>query len=366
MVVIFVQSIQAAISSQARLLAEAQVRVGGHGPERSCRRPSNTWLPRGPQPGDPQALQAPAVAQGQGEGASLRPEVLVPDHLRERDRHHEAAALDLHPGGRLEAREGQVHAGVARVVVVADEGLGGLAGRRLRVLVLRVVEVAPHSQHELAHSELEPRAGGAGASGPACVVCRGGHEDVPRPLLARQAVHVEAQAVLLVGLVDVVLGAGGRGDEDQAGEGERRASFVAADSTIGRRGPAATGVALRTLLEYTRSRRVRHARAPDRGHHSRRRRRRGHRPRPGRDPARGVRGHRRGQRLARPHGRGGAGGAGRAWCTSRVAATARPAWPGSRPRREPTCSSSSTATTATTRASSWTCWLPSSPGRPTS
>src|SRR5262249_50524704 len=82
----------------------------------------------------------------------LGPQVAVPDHLRERDRHRDAPALELQPARRLEAREGEVQPGVAALVVVPQQRRLGIG-----VLVAAEVEVAAHAKQQLLDPELEAR-----------------------------------------------------------------------------------------------------------------------------------------------------------------------------------------------------------------
>src|SRR3989441_5538501 len=140
-----------------------------------------------------QARAGALVVRLQREGASLRPQVAVPQHLGQRHRHLEATALQARAAAHLPAREREVDAGVAGAVVVADDRLGGQV-----VLVAAPVELAADAQRHLVDADLHA---GQHAQPPAVLVAEaaGDVEDSRRPLLPPQAVELELEAVLLLG-----------------------------------------------------------------------------------------------------------------------------------------------------------------------
>jgi hypothetical protein len=177
------------------------------------------------------------VFEVQGEGPALGTQVPVPDHLRERHGHHEAPALQAQPA-RIQAAEGQIHARVARFVVVADQGRSRVD--LLGVFVAAVVEVPTHAQHDLVQVDLQA---GPELPAPAVVVLEGvgGDGQALGPLPPEQGVELEGEALL--GLIDggrlFLLrrrGHGGQEGEDQAGA---RVSHGRGDSStaVGRPSP---------------------------------------------------------------------------------------------------------------------------------
>ena len=111
---------------------------------------SNTWLPRAPSTVGASRFSAAEVA-GQRDRAALRAQVAVPDHLGQPDRHRERPPCSRSQR-RLEPSEGEVEAGVVRMVVVAEQ-----RRRAGHVVVAALVEVAADAQLEAADTDLQPR-----------------------------------------------------------------------------------------------------------------------------------------------------------------------------------------------------------------
>ena len=167
------------------------------------------------------------------------PQVAVPDHLGERDRHEEAAAL-RGKGPERHLAPGEVEPRVLRAVVVADDQERLARGRDV-VLVLAVVELSAHAELDRAEPELHARPELEAVAG---LVDRAGRvRDAPGPLVAAERVAGEAVGLFLFLLVDGVrvLGRGGSGKSERkrrGGEGDtchgRHSSRVGLAWTRGR------------------------------------------------------------------------------------------------------------------------------------
>jgi hypothetical protein len=173
---------------------------------------------------EPDPGRCRGVAKRHARGASLRPQVAVPDHLGERHRHEEAAAHGHHgPERHLAPRE--VQPGVARLEVVADDRgrqRGSAAVRDLVVDVVAVVETPSDARLEGPHGHLDPRARPEHVAIEVQelegLLAHRRDRDVPGPLVASDRVAGEPEGRVLL-LVDGrrVLGEGG-GRDGQRGE----------------------------------------------------------------------------------------------------------------------------------------------------
>ena len=171
------------------------------------------------EPGHSEAPEAAFVLHPQAKGTPLGLQLLVPDHLREGDGHGEATPLQPDPRS-FELGEGPIEPRVPRTEVVPQ-------GRGDRLVVLLVAPVEPSRDPELELAQVGFQAG-EGPRHEAALLPGGGlgHEDVLRPLVAREGFYGEPQ--LLRFLVDggLVLGRGGVGErrteESQREQGLRR------------------------------------------------------------------------------------------------------------------------------------------------
>jgi hypothetical protein len=202
-----------------RALADPGQRRSGRDPQRlavrEVERPAGgeDVAAAGPQPGERESLEGSAVHRLERDLRPLRSQLAVPDHLREADRHREAPGVDPQAVGRLRAQEREVEAGVARVVVVAQQRQHG---QERGVALGAVDEVAADAEEEPVDPDLQPRPqpsqGAIGLD----------ERDGIGPLLPEEAVDLHLDAVPLALLIHGVgiLGRGERGGSGERGEQE--------------------------------------------------------------------------------------------------------------------------------------------------
>ena len=166
--------------------------------------------------------EARVRAEAEREGATLGPQIAVPDHLGERQRHQEAPALHG-DGAEPQASVREIEAQIARAVVVANDEDRG-AQRRLVVAILTVVDGGADAEVERTGRVFVAR---PSLDAPARLVDRRAvvERNVARPLLTAEQVDVEV-AVLVLRCRPCVLGRGRghreEGQTQQEGAGDAR------------------------------------------------------------------------------------------------------------------------------------------------